>query len=51
MFAMMFDKPLSPYKVITILLTIFLMLYTISLWLIYFITGDLSLLMAFTLAI
>ena len=45
------DKPsndLSPYEVLTILLTIFLMLYITSLWLTYFITGGLCLLMLFT---
>ena len=35
---------LSPCKVITILLTVFLMLYITSLWLIYFVTGGLYLL-------
>ena len=35
---------LSPYKVITISLTLFLMLYVTSPWLIYFITGGLYLL-------
>ena len=38
----------SWYKVITILLTIFLMLYITSLWLIYFITGALYLLIPTT---
>ena len=35
---------LSPNKVITVLLAIFYMLYIISLWLLYFITGRLYLL-------
>ena len=35
---------LSPKKVITVLLAIFYMLYIISLWLLYFITGGLYLL-------
>ena len=41
-------NPLSPYKVITISLTIFLMLYITSPWLIYFITGGLYLLIPLT---
>ena len=39
---------LSPYKVMTILLTIFSMLYISSLWLIYFVTGSLYLLIPIT---
>lgn len=38
----------SSYKFITILFTIFFMLYTTTLWLILFITGDLYLLIPFT---
>ena len=39
---------LSLYKVITILLTVFLMLYITSLWLIYFVTGGLYFFIPFT---
>ena len=39
---------LSPYEVITILLTTFFTLYITSLWLIYYITGDLCFLILFT---
>ena len=39
---------LSPYKVITIWLAIFLMLCRTSLWLIYFVIGGLYLLISFT---
>ena len=38
---------LVPYKVITVLLTIFLMLYMTSPWLIYYVTGGLYLLIPF----
>ena len=38
---------LSPYKVIKLLLTIFLVLYITSLWLIYYITEGLYLLIPF----
>ena len=42
------SKHLSPYEVITLVLTAFLMLYITSPWLTYFITGGLSLLIPFT---
>ena len=44
----MSSNHLSPYKIITILLTIFLMLHITSLWLIYFLTGALYLLILLT---
>ena len=43
-----FSYHLSPFKVITTLLTIFPILYITSPWLIYFITGSLCLLIPFT---
>ena len=39
-----FSNHLFPHKVVVLLLTIFLMLYIISLWLIYYVTGGLYLL-------
>ena len=38
----------SPYKIMTILLTMFLMLYITTLWLIYFIIGSLYLFIPYT---
>ena len=42
-----YSPHLSPYNIITTLLTIFPMMYFSSLWLIYFITGSLWLLIPF----